>query len=402
MKSALKTFLFLSIVSILSCSKEKEEPIVVLVSIDGFGHDYAEKYEAKTLLAIANEGIQASSLTPCYPSKTFPNHYSIATGMYPENHGIVDSYFYDPGIDDYYISSQGRKVRDEKWYGGNPLWVLAGQQGLKTATYFWIGSEAEINGDRPTYYKNYDPKITGDEIVTQVIEWLELPKEVRPQFVSAYFSLVDNAGHDYGVDSPELKDAVLQMDKYIGRLQNKITQLDISVNLIIVSDHGMINVDLENPIYYEEIANLENINYIPRDSHLMIYDTDSTVISMMYDAFLSKEKGRYITYKKKNIPSAYHFQNNDRIGDLLLVANPPYIFSREGKTNGKGSHGYDPSHKDMHGIFYAVGPNIKAKLKIDPFENIHIYPMIANLLDLDYDSTSIDGRHTVLENMILE
>ncbi len=385
----------------LSCNKEKEEPVVILISIDAFRHDYAEKYQAKNLLAIASEGTQASSLIPCYPSKTFPNHYSIVTGMYPENHGIIDSYFYDPSIDDYYASSQAPKVRDGKWYGGNPLWVLAGQQGIKTATYFWIGSEAEINGDRPTYYKNYDTKITGGEIVTQVISWLELPTDKRPRFVSAYFSLVDDTGHDYGLDSPELEDAVLQMDKYIGRLQNEITQLGISANLIIVSDHGMINVNLENPIYYKEILNLDSTNYIPRDSHLMIYDTDSTIINMMYDAFLSNENGRYTTYKRENIPNAYHFQNNDRIGDLLLVANPPYIFSRDGKVNGKGSHGYDPSYKDMHGIFYATGPNIKKELQINSFENIHIYPMIANLLNIRYDTVMIDGDHKVLEQIII-
>ena len=387
---------------IISCNKEEKSSYVILISIDGFRHDYAEKYQATNLLEIIQEGSSTSSLIPCYPSKTFPNHYSIVTGMYPENHGIVGNYFYEPNRDDYYMANQSTKVQDGSWYGGKPLWALANQHEFKSATFFWVGSEAEINGSRPTYYKKYDSKITGDTIVNQIIDWLRLPKDDRPQLVNAYFSLVDKAGHDYGVDSPELKNAVLEMDQYIGKLREQISQLHIPVNLIIVSDHGMTNTNYEIPIYYEDFINLKNINHIYRDALIMIYSNDSFILNAMYDTLKLNERDLYTVYKKENIPAQYHFQNSERIGDLLLVANPPNIFSSKKNINGKGTHGYDPKYKDMHGVFFATGPNIKKALKINSFENIHIYPMVANLLNIPYDTLAIDGKHEVLQALVIE
>ena len=240
---------------LVSCKKENStSPHVLLISIDGFRHDYAERYQATNLLEIASEGTQASSLIPCFPSKTFPNHYSIVTGMYPENHGIVDNYFYDPNLDDYFLANESDKVQNGDWYGGNPIWSLANQQGLKSATYFWIGSEAKINGSRPTYYKKYNPAVSGQEITTQILQWLQMPDNERPQLVAVYFSLVDVAGHDVSIDSPELKKAVLEIDNLIGELRNEIHKIDIPINLLLVSDHGMMNTNYENPIYYENLT----------------------------------------------------------------------------------------------------------------------------------------------------
>jgi len=394
-------FLF-AVLSLLSCEENKEQPYVILISIDGFRHDYAEKFQAVNLLQIAREGASATSLIPCYPSKTFPNHYSIITGLYPENHGIIDNYFYEPDRNDYYMSNQSAKVQDGSWYGGTPLWVLAKQQDLKTATYFWIGSEAEIKGHRPDYYKKFDSKIKSENITSQIISWLKLPQKDRPQLINAYYSLVDDAGHDFGTESPELADAILEMDQNIGKLRNEINQLDIPVNLVIVSDHGMTNTNFEEPIYYEDFIQLEHVNHIYRDALLMIYSADSNKVNRMYDTLKTNEKGRYSTYMKSEIPFEYHFQNNDRIGDMLLIANPPNIFSPRGQAIDKGTHGYDPRHGDMHGIFYAIGPNIRESSKINSFENIHIYPMISDLLNIPYDTTEIDGDYRVLEAVVIE
>jgi predicted AlkP superfamily pyrophosphatase or phosphodiesterase len=388
--------------SMFSCDASKEEPYVILLSIDGFRHDYAEKYQAINLQKIANQGTSATSLIPCYPSKTFPNHYAIVTGLYPENHGLVDNYFYDPNRTAFYLANQGENVQDGSWYGGTPLWVLAKQHGLKTAAYFWIGSEAEIKGLRPDDYKNYDYKIKSEDITSQIIDWLKLPKAKRPQLINAYYSIVDKAGHDFGTDSPELESAINEIDQNIGRLRNEIDKLDLPINLVIVSDHGMTNTHYENPIYYENIVDLAHVKHVYRDALLMIYSDDSTKVNQLYDTLKHNETGRYNTYLKREIPPAYHFQNNDRIGDILLVANPPNIFSPKGETNGKGTHGYDPKHKDMHGIFYAIGPNIRTESKINSFENIHLYPMISSLLKIPYDTMGIDGDYRILADVVIE
>ena len=395
--------ILLSCLLLLSCKKEgNEQSYVLLISIDGFRHDYAERYQATNLLKIAREGTQTTSLIPCYPSKTFPNHYSIVTGLYPENHGIVDNYFYDPELDDSYMANSGEDVREGDWYGGIPIWSLVNQQGLKSATYFWIGSEAEINETRPTYYKKFNPSTKPTEVSNQIVDWLKLPAESRPHFIGAYYSLVDAAGHTYGVDSPELKNAVNEMDNQIGWLRNEIDQLNLPINIVIVSDHGMTNTNYQKPIYLSDFIDLDSMKHVIRDSHTMVYASDTLVRNTLYNTLKINKGKKYKIHHKEEIPKEYNFRNNVRIGDILLVANHPHIFSKRNWVNGKGTHGYDPINKDMHGIFYAIGPDIQENLQIDAFENIHLYPMLAKILQLSYDTTQIDGDPKVLDKVTIE
>jgi predicted AlkP superfamily pyrophosphatase or phosphodiesterase len=396
-----KLLFVFAFICLLSCKESSEQSTVVLISIDGFRHDYAERYQATNLLEIADEGVQASSLIPCYPSKTFPNHYSIITGMYPENHGILDTYFFDRNRNEFF---QGGKVQDGSWYGGTPLWVLANQQGLKSASFLWLGSEADIKNSRPTYYKDWQiyQKSSGKDIVRQLVDWLKLPKQTRPQFLSAYFSMVDQAGHDFGVDSPELKKSVEEIDQTIGKLRLELKQLDFPVDLIIVSDHGMTNIDNKSIINVNDIYNFKDIYHIQRDTHMMVYLSDSLAVEEIYQSLNENQNNQFIAYKKNDIPESFHFHKNERVGDLLIVANPPFIFSTSDATNAKGTHGYDPKNEDMHGIFYAEGPNIKKGLRIKSFENIHIYPFIADILNLSYDDTAIDGDPNVLQELVLD
>jgi len=374
----------------------------VLISIDGFRHDYAERYQAMNLLKIAKEGTQASSLIPCYPSKTFPNHYSIATGLYPENHGIVGSYFYDPELDDNYMANDREDVRDGSWYGGNPIWSLVNQQGLKSATYFWIGSEAKIKKTRPTYYKNFNSNTKPAKISNQIIDWLKLPPETRPQFIGAYYSLVDAAGHTYGIDSPELKEAVEEIDHQIGYLRHELSKTKLPVNLIIVSDHGMTNSNYQSPIYLDDVINLDSVKHVLRDTHIMIYEPDTLVRKVVFNTLSLNNTGKYKVYPKEEIPQEYNFRNNVRIGNILMVANHPYIFSGRNEKNGKATHGYDPKDKDMHGIFYAMGPDIQKESEIGAFENIHLYPMLADMLNIPYDTSAIDGDYKILEKVVVK
>lgn len=375
---------------------------VVLVSIDGFRYDFAEKFGAENLLKISESGIKAESLIPCYPSKTFPNHYSIITGLYPDNHGIVDNYFYDSDWEQMF-SLNGKNTDNGKWFGGTPLWELANSQGLKSASYFWIGSDMNINGQSPTYFYPYNESTPNAERVNQVIEWLKLPEETRPQLITLYFSDVDTQGHEFGPDSEETKAAVLDIDAQIGRLHNEISSFDFPIDLVIVSDHGITALDSTKGIDINELIadNNEHIKYIPRDALLMVYLRDSSQIDQVYKELKEKELERFTTHRRQDIPEHLHFGQNKRVGDILLIPNPPYSFTLPNVPIDGGTHGYDPySVKDMHGIFYAIGPNFKKGNTLSSFENINIYPLLAEILKLDYSSVPIDGKLTIVESAL--
>src|SRR5579859_6197912 len=205
-----------------NATQQVSKPYVILVSLDGFRYDYAKRHHAEHLLALAANGASASEgMIPSYPSITFPNHYSIVTGLYPEHHGIVSNDFYDPALKETYSNSYaGTALADGTWYGGTPLWVLAEQQGMRSASFFWVGSEADVQGVRPSYYLRFDGKFPNGKRVEQVLAWLHLPPEQRPHFITLYFSDTDNAGHRYGPDSQQVAEAVHELDGEIGKLMD--------------------------------------------------------------------------------------------------------------------------------------------------------------------------------------
>ena len=202
-------------------AQQMAKPYVILVSLDGFRYDYAKRYHAEHLLALGAEGASApEGMLPSYPSITFPNHYTIVTGLYPEHHGIVANSFYDPARKETYNYHDRQSVGDGTWYGGTPLWVLAEQQGMRSASFFWVGSEADIQGVRPTYYLKFDASFPNQKRVEQVLAWLHLPPEQRPHMITLYFSDTDTAGHRYGPDSPQVAEAVHELDGEIGLVQS--------------------------------------------------------------------------------------------------------------------------------------------------------------------------------------
>src|SRR5271156_2064002 len=231
--------------------QQLSKPYVILVSLDGFRYDYPNRYHADHLLALAAQGASApEGMIPTYPSITFPNHYTIITGLYPEHHGIVANSFYEPVRKEIY-SYHDKTVSDGTWYGGTPLWVLAEQQGMRSAAFFWVGSEAEIQGVRPSYYLKFDASFPNSKRVEQVLAWLHLPPEQRPHFITAYFSDADDAGHQYGPDSSQVADAVHELDREIGKLVAGIKESKLPVDLIVVADHGMAKVE-GPPIHLDE------------------------------------------------------------------------------------------------------------------------------------------------------
>ena len=388
----------------VNSSDQLKKPYLILISLDGFRYDYAERYGAKNLLAF---DAKAESMVSSFPTKTFPNHYTIVTGLYPGHHGLVSNGFYDRDLETVYSIRNRTVVEDGRFYGGVPIWVLAANQKMVSASMFWVGSEARIQGETPTYYFKYNGDIAHQDRVNKVVQWLQLPPESRPHFISLYFSIIDDIGHNFGPNSPEIAKAVKDIDEVIGDLVAKMERLDLPVNIIVVSDHGMLEVDVENPIYNEDLFP-DDMN-ITTSFPLMVYSDDSLRIDSLYKA-LKVDTSKYSVYRKGHFPDRYHYdQNSERIGDLILQPRPPYNFGRRvvpfGRRAvltkpGSSTHGYDPAEcPEMGAIFYAKGPAFKS-LEIKAFENIHVYPLMAEILGLEYDKRSIDGDLRVLEPIL--
>ncbi len=367
----------------------KGKPYVILVSLDGFRYDYAERYCAKNLLGF---DVKAEHMIPSFPSKTFPNHYAIITGLYPGHNGLVSNSFYDRKLDLSYTIGNREMVENADFYKGTPLWALTAQQKMVSASLFWVGSEAPIKGHLPTYYYKYDESISHQDRVNQAVKWLQLPTEDRPHFITLYFSLIDDLGHQYGPDSKEIEQGVKDIDTTIGNLVTKVNQLDFPVNIIVVSDHGMLEIDIDNPIHLEDLipTDMKIIKSYPA----MVYSDDAERVDSIYN-ILKKDTSKFNVYKKNNLPSWYHYNKHDsRIGDLAIVPKSPYTFAYKNfpLIKGESTHGYDPKFTpEMGAIFYAKGPAFKKGLTIAPFENVHVYPLISTVLELDYDEKSIDG-----------
>ncbi|MEJ5993096.1 ectonucleotide pyrophosphatase/phosphodiesterase [Pedobacter sp. Du54] len=378
--------------------EQQQKPYVILISIDGFRWDLADKYDAKHLKMLRTAGVQADYLKPSYPSLTFPNHYTLATGLYPSHHGIVDNIFYDKDRGLLYQKSDKKMAVDSSWYGGKPLWVIAEQQKMLSAVFYWPGSEISMDGIRPTYYYNYNEVIPIANRVAIVNNWLHLPIEKRPHFIALYFPQVDKAEHNFTPESGETKAAVQLVDNAIGKLIETAKATGLAINFIVVSDHGMTTIDREHTIPLPKAINSEKFIVPPGNSILHVYAKEKKDIKPAFKA-LKAEAEDYDVYLLKDIPKAWHYNKKEdqhrRVGDLILVPHLPKVFNITGTKPDGGQHGFDPAIEDMHAIFYAWGPQFKNTLKIAAFDNVHIYPLIAKLLGLTY-SQKIDGKINVL------
>jgi alkaline phosphatase D len=375
---------------------QADKQYVLLISIDGYRYDYSEKYGAANLTALGNQGVHAKALLPEFPTLTFPNHYSIATGLYPEHHGIVENTFWDPAFQATFKFTNPADAGDGRWWGGTPLWVLAEQQGMRTAAYFWVGTEASIQGVRPSYWYVYNSKTTMDTQVDQVAEWLNLPKAQRPHLILLYLSKVDHEGHLHGPEAPETRDAVKEVDAALGSLFQQVRATGLPVNIVVVSDHGMAQVTREIRFTTEEF---EGAKFSAGTTQIDVHSKDPALIDKLYERFLHKDP-ELAVYRKADLPAALHYRDNDRIGDLVLYAQTPVRLRYDApgaRPSGKveGMHGYEVARvPEMKGIFYAQGPAIRGGQVIEGFQNIHIYPFIARILGLE--AGKIDGDASVL------
>lgn len=374
--------------------EDDDRPFVIMVSIDGFRDDYAEDFSTTNILAMKETGAWAQSMIPAYPSKTFPNHYSLVTGMYPGNHGIVGNSFYSKAKNDTYSIGQS-SVLDGSWYGGTPLWVLAEQNDMRAASYFWVGSEAAIQGVRPSMYRNYNGSVANSSRVSEVLRWLKLPVAERPQFITLYFSDVDSDGHRFGPEGDETKAAALSIDENIGALREGIRESGLDVTLIVTSDHGM--TAISEPYFLD--VDWRDARPVFSSTGVSVFGTSADEVAEIKAELEAIDKVK--VYSSDEFPEEYHFENEDRSGDLLVTIDPPAVFTTSETVSG-GTHGYDPYvHTDMHTIFYIEGPRIKANLEIETFENIHVFPLVATILGLPIPE-DIDGNLEVLEEVLKE
>ncbi|MEI3797886.1 Predicted pyrophosphatase or phosphodiesterase, AlkP superfamily [Chitinophaga ginsengisegetis] len=379
---------------------QQSRPYVIMISIDGFRYDYAEKYNAQNLLRLSGAGVRATAMQPAFPSLTFPNHYSLATGLYPAHHGLVDNFFYDRKRDAVYKVGNRDAVEDGTWYNGVPLWVLAEKQEMISASYFWVGSESAIQNVRPTYYFKYQEKTRIDQRIQTVINWLRLPEEQRPHLITFYFPEVDHMGHSWGPDADSVRSAVQFVDAAIGKMVAEAEQLHLPVNFIVVSDHGMMLADTTHTITLPDAPVLQPLKSIPGNEKVMLYGKTDEEIKAAYD-YLKQHENHYTAYLKKETPERWHYGQEDvynRIGDIILLAEANYIFTPSKKAS-PGHHGYDNNLTNMNAIFMAWGPAFKPHTRIATFENVHVYPLVARILGLDI-TQPIDGRLEVLEPVL--
>jgi len=386
----------------LTAPARAEPAPVLLVSMDGFRWDYAQRHpaEAAHLRAYAADGISASELIPVYPSNTFPNHYSIVTGLYPAHHGIINNDFFDPKLGRLFHYLIASDSRDSAWWGGEPIWVTAVKQGQKSACSYWVGAEAAIEGVRPTYTKHFNMKeyqtAPFSSRIDEVVGWLKQPADKRPSVVTFYMEETNGAGHKYGPDSPELAAAVQLLDGRLGALLDRLHAEHLAVNLIAVSDHGMTPVSPQRVVFLDDYIDVKTVQIDFQSPEMGLRPLHGTAADL---ARVLAPMPHAHVYLAADLPAHYHLTANPRIPDVWIAADLGWhVQTRANAKNPvvhdqKGDHGFDPADRDMHGILIADGPAFKTGGQVvGPMANIHIYNLMCAILHLTPAPNDGDDR----------
>ncbi|MEP7095618.1 MAG: ectonucleotide pyrophosphatase/phosphodiesterase [Flavobacterium sp.] len=384
------------LLSTILYSQTNNETYVVLVSMDGFRWDYAKHFKLQNLDKIAQEGIHAKSMRPSYPSKTFPNHYAIVTGLYPDHHGIINNAFYDSILNESFSLSTNAK-NDSRFYGGNPIWNVAEQQGVKAASFFWPGSDTDQK--RPGICKKYDGEIPYETRIDTVMKWLQLPEKQRPHLITLYFDQPDETGHTFGPLSPENEKMTRKMDSIMGQLSSRLDNLSIGkeINLIIVSDHGMTNISNDKKVVILDYLKPEWLGYKVVINPVMSLQAKPGFQDSIAEAL--KKVPHIKFWRAGKLPKRLHYGTNPRVHDFVIEAEKGYslVSDKNQKVKG-GTHGYDNKNKDMQAIFYAKGPAFKVDKVVGSFQNVSVYPLIAHILGLQIDE--VDGELSEVKSML--
>lgn len=383
---------------------------LLLISIDGYRHDYIERGLSPTLDMLASTGVRAASMQPSFPSLTFPNHYTIVTGLRPDHHGIVNNTMFDPELGKFALANRAAVANSRWWVAGVPLWETARQHGLHTATMFWPGSEAPIRGHYPDEWKPFDVTVTPDHRVDQILAWLDLPPAQRPTFLTLYFDAIDHAGHVYGPDTPQVNDKLRETDAALARLVRGLRQRGLfgRINLVVLSDHGMAAVPASNSVLIDRLIPLDQVQLVGIGT-LAGFNPKSDTAAARSDFArierkLEQPQAHMQCWDKTRVPARLAYGRNPRVPQLLCLANihwrittEDYLARHKGKPS-LGDHGFDNADPLMQALFVAHGPAFRAGAKVPAFPNVDVYPLMAHLLGLP--PVANDGDYDAVKDML--
>jgi len=367
------------IICLLVLVVKAQDTYTVIVSCDGFRWDFPILFETPTMDKLSRIGVQ-SDMQPSYPASTFPNHYAMATGLYPDHHGIVNNSFWDPDLQLTYAVGDKLTGKDPRFFLGEPIWVTAERQGVKTATIYWVGSDLD-NSRHASYWYDYGkPLISYEERIQKALEYLQLPEPERPHFIMVYFDEPDKTEHTYGPNSEETRQAVKMADDAVGQLYDGLMKLPIAdkINFIVVSDHGMASEDPSRVVNPDDYLKPEWYEHMIISIPTSIF-TKPEYRETVYNTL--KDIPHLTVWKKNEIPAYLHYGTSKRLGDIIVAPDMDWEF-RNTPRGGYGAHGYDPTDPYMHAIVRAVGPAFKKGYIARQFENVDIYPLLCHLMGI--------------------
>lgn len=378
------------------------EPTVIMISLDGFRWDYQELAETPTLDRIYATGVRAEALVPVFPAETFPGHYALATGLHPEHNGIVSNTMWDPEFEAIYGVARDRdETFESRWWEGEPIWVTAHEQGLITASYFWVGTEAVIHGVQPDHWFRYDGSVAPEARVDQILAWLDLPTDERPRLLSFYLDEPNSSGHRFGATAPETLAMVERVDAVLGRLVEglEVRGLFEQIDIVIVSDHGMTDVAPERTLRLEDYVDLEDVRFVNGGTSLQLVPEPGRE-EAVYRALLGAHPKLHV-YRRGRVPERFHFNDHRRIPPIVgVLENGWLVDTAEGLESVwsgelEGAHGFDNQHSDMWGIFYAHGPSFRRGVRAPRLSAVDVYQVVAAALEIE--PAPNDGDPAVLD-----
>jgi predicted AlkP superfamily pyrophosphatase or phosphodiesterase len=370
---------------------QPQTPPLIILSLDGFRWDYCQLFPeaAPTLRILAAAGVTTRGLIPVFPSNTFPNHYSIVTGLYPAHHGIINNDFFDPELSQVFRYNQPM-ARDARWWRGEPIWVTAIKQGRKAASSFWVGSESEIAGVRPTFWRVFDSTLPFDQRLDELSGWLKLPLAERPAVITFYLEETNSAGHRFGPGSPEVVAAITSVDQCVGALLTRLRSEGVEPNLIIASDHGMTATGAARTVIIDDVIDLKTVQIDADGSALAIRPLDGDAAALVKKFSATPHVKAYLA---EDLPSRLHLDPSPRVAPVWVLPEEGWhIVARSTFERLKrrfpekgyvaGDHGYDPALTTMRGIFIAHGPSFQSGVQLPEVENIHLYNLMCAVLKL--------------------
>ena len=376
---------------------QHDKPYLILISIDGFRWDFQDLASTPALDQITANGIRAERMIPVFPTLTFPNHYSIATGLYPANHRLIGNKFPNKSRTGFYSLTDRETVQDGSWYGGQPIWVAAEKSGMVSAAYFFVGTEAPVDDVPMTYWHQFDASVPGITRVEQALDWLAMSDDRRPHLITLYFEDVDTATHRYAPGSDQSLASIERVDSYIAALMGGISDLPFAENVyvVIVSDHGQAARKLdEAPFIIGNVTDLDGLTVVDHGAATFIYfpEEDRGLATVICDAINdSWQHGSAML--RKDLPKSWRATEEAGFADIVVQADPGYmVFSTplQALTASRGDHGWAREFEDMHGIFMATGPRLPKGEVVPAIEAVDVYPLLMNILELPI-TTPIDG-----------